>query len=329
MSSIGSIGSGVGGYATLQRAQPPSKEELFKRADADGSGGVDASELQKMLAHRPGGTSSATEDSSAADFSQLDSDGSGSLDATELDAAMKALMPKPTSTVEFAQQRGGQDDDLFSRVDANGDGSIGSDELQALQDRMGIKDDDAMSRLDSDGNGALSAEECAAGRPQNGGQGPQGGMGMGGPGGPGGAGGMPPPQGGDGESTDATGSSSGTTYDPLDTNQDGVVSAQERAAGELKEAMQKLLEAADTNGDDSIDAAEATAMQDALAQVLQSATSSDGSSASGSASSSDQGNALQQQSTRLAELLVQQYASVDTHNGSGFASTGTQVNVTA
>jgi Ca2+-binding EF-hand superfamily protein len=324
MSSIGSIGSGVGGYAALQRSQPPSKEELFKRADADGSGGVDTSELQKMLAQRPGGTGSATEDSGAVDFSQLDSDGSGSLDATELDAAMKALMFKPSSTVEFAQQRGGQDDDLFSKVDANGDGSIDSDELQALQDRMGIEDDDAMSRLDSDGDGSLSAEEFDAGRPQNDGQGPQGGTG-----GTGGPGGMPPPPrgDGDGESADAASSSSSTTYDPLDTNQDGVVSAQERAAGELKEAMQKLLEAANSNGDDSIDAAEATAMQDALAQALQSATSSDASSGSGSASSSDQGNALQQQSARLAELLVQQYASVG--KSSGFASTGTQLNVTA
>jgi hypothetical protein len=195
MSSIGSIGSSVGGYAALQRPQPPSKEALFKRADADGSGGVDASELQKMLAHHPGG-------GSAVDFSRLDSDsdGSGSLDATELDTAMKSLMPKPSSTVEFAQQRGGQDDDLFSKVDANGDGG---------------------------------------------------------------------------------------------------------------------------------DAAEATAMQDALTQALQSATSSDASSGSGSATSSDQNNALQQQAARLAELLVQQYASVGTYNGSALASTGTQVNVTA
>jgi hypothetical protein len=149
-------------------------------------------------------------------------------------------------------------------------------------------------------------------------------------GGPGGAGGMPPPRGGgDGESTDATGSSASTTYDPLDTNQDGVVSAQERAAGEIKEAMQKLLEAADTDGDDRLDAAEATAMQDALAQALQSATASDASSASGSASSPEQGNALQQPSARLAELLVQQYAGVASQNGGAWASTGTQVNVTA
>lgn len=249
MSSIGSLGSSVGGYAGLQRPQPPSKEELFKRADADGSGGVDASELQKVLAHRPGGSSSSTESGSSVDFSKLDSDGSGSLDATEMDAAMRSLMPKPSSTVEFAQQR-----------------DVGGPE------------------------------------------------------------GMPPgPPPGDGEDTSA----SSTTYDPLDTNQDGVVSAQERAAGELKEAVQQLLEAADSNGDHSLDASEASSMQDALSQALQSATSTGSASDAGSSASSKQDDALQQQAAKLAQLLVQQYASVSAQGSGVSASTGTQLSVTA
>lgn len=324
MSSIGSIGSSVGGFSALQRPQPPSKEDLFKRADADGSGGVDASELQELMSQRPGGSSSAANDSSV-DFSALDGDGSGSLDATELDTAMKALMPKPGSTVEFAQQRGGGEDDLFSKVDGNGDGSIDSDELAALQEKMGIEDDGAMERLDTDEDGSLSAEEFAAGRPQaeQGAQGAQAGQGMGGPGGPGG--------GGHGGGTESTESSSSTTYDPLDTNEDGVVSAQERAVGELKEAMQKLLEAADANGDDSIDATEATAMQDALSQALETVAGSSSSSAAGSDASSSgsvQDGALQAQAAKLAQLMVQQYAAVSAPSG-GNASTGSQLNLSA
>lgn len=325
MSSIGSIGSGVGGFSALQRPQPPSKEALFKRADADGSGGVDASELQELVSHRPGGSGSAANDSSV-DFSALDGDGSGSLDATELDTAMKALMPKPGSTVEFAQQRGGGEDDLFAKVDGNGDGSIDSDELAALQEKMGIEDDGAMKRLDTDEDGSLSAEEFAAGRPQaeQGTQGAQAGQGMGGPGGPGG-----PHGGGHGGGTESTESSSSTTYDPLDTNEDGVVSAQERAVGELKEAMQKLLEAADANGDDSIDATEATAVQDALSQALETVAGSSSSSAAGSdAASSGSDGALQAQAAKLAQLMVQQYAAVSASAGSP-ASTGSQLNLSA
>lgn len=227
-------------------------------------------------------------------------------------------MPKPGSTVEFAQQRGGGDD-LFSKVDGNGDGAIDSDELAALQEEMGIEDDGAMDRLDTDEDGSLSAEEFAAGRPQAG-QGAQGGQamgGMGGPGGPGGAGG-----------SDGTESASSTTYDPLDTNQDGVVSAQERAVGELKEAMQKLLEAADANGDDSIDAGEASAMQDALSQALQAAESSSSAGSGASSSGSELDGALQAQAAKLAQLLVQQYASVGAPSG-GYAATGTQLNLSA
>ena len=249
------------------------------------------------------------------DFSALDSDGSGSLDATEVDTAMKALMPKPGSTVEFVQQRGGEDD-LFSEVDGNGDGTVDSDELAALQEKMGIEDDGAMDRLDTNEDGSLSAEEFAAARPQAE-QGAPAGQGMGGPGGPGGSG----PGGGAGGSG-STGSTSSTTYDPLDTNQDGVVSAQERAVGELKEAMQKLLEAADANGGDSIGATGATAMQDALSQALETVAGSS------SSSSSEQDGGLPAHAAKLAQWMVQRYAAVSGQSG-GQASTGSQLNLSA
>ena len=286
---------------------------------------MDASELQGLMSHRPGGAGSAASHRPM-DFSALDSDGSGSLDATEVDTAMKALMPKPGSTVEFVQQRGAEDD-LFSEVDGNGDGTVDSDELAALQEKMGIEDDGAMDRLDTNEDGSRSAEEFAAGRPQAE-QGAPAGQGMGGPGGPGGGG---PGGGAGGSGSGSTGSTSSTTYDPLDTNQDGVVSAQERAVGELKEAMQKLLEAADANGDDSIGATEATAMQDALSQALETVAGSTSSSAAGSdaaSSGSEQDGALQAQVAKLAQLMVQQYAAVSA-SADGQASTGSQLNLSA
>ncbi|WP_157264026.1 hypothetical protein [Azohydromonas aeria] len=275
--SIGAISSGSAGSAAWgsvqQRRQPPTKEELLQRADTDGSGGVDATELQKLLAHRPGATSGTTStgsststSTSTVDFASLDGDTNGSLDATELDAAVKSLMPKPGSTLEFAQQRG------------------------------------------TDGG------------PQSGGMPP------------------PPPEEGADGSTSA-GSSTGTTtttYDPLDTNRDGVVSAQEQAAGELQDMVQDLLKAVDGNGDGTLDGTELSSLKDAMSQALQSAagTSSStpaavaaSSSSSSSTSAGSQDGALEEQAAKLVNWMLHQYASAGAAGAQ--AASGSQLNVSA
>ncbi|MFT7773125.1 XopAW family type III secretion system calcium-binding effector [Roseateles sp.] len=132
---------------------------------------------------------------SAALLKQMDSDGDGSLSSDELSQGMRDLMPPPASTLDFAQARAGSGDEE--------DG-----------------DADSFAALDTDGDGQLSRAEFEAARPQQGPQGPQG------------AGGPPPAQSG---GTQATSASSSTSYDPLDTNQDGTVSEIERLAGQLKE----------------------------------------------------------------------------------------------
>ena len=73
----------------------------------------------------------------------------------------------------------------------------------------------------------------------------------GGPGGPGGAGGA---------------QSSSTTYDPLDTNEDGTVSLAERLAGSssAQEAAQALFSAIDTDGDQKLSSTEAQTFIDQL-----------------------------------------------------------------
>ena len=70
----------------------------------------------------------------------MDSDGNGSLSSDELSQGMRALMPPPASTMDFAQSRGAAND---------GDG-----------------DGDAFASLDTDGDGQLSRAEFEAGRPQ-------------------------------------------------------------------------------------------------------------------------------------------------------------------
>jgi len=194
MSSISGVSSSASAWSAMSTSRASRQQEMFNKVDSDGSGGVDATELQSMLDDiaKHTGTSSTT---TAADaLTKMDSNGDGSLDSSEMEAGMKSLMPEPSSTMAFAQARNGE-------------------------------------------------------------------------GGPKGAGGAPP----------ASGGSSSTDIDPLDTNEDGTVSEQERAAGELKDAIQNLLKAADTNGDQKIGSSDTV-----LKEYAKAASNADSSQSTGS-----------------------------------------------
>lgn len=261
MSSISGISgsSAWSNMSAMRGNRPPGgmdPAKMFAKVDSDSSGGVDQTELQNLLDDVSQKTG-ATLDSAEKLFSTMDSNSDGNLSQDELSEGMKSVMPPPPSTMDFAQARSGSSnqstsDDLFGKVDSDGNGSVSKDELLALLDQMEAEHgtsgdtkstdaDDRFAQLDVDGNGSLSQAEFEAGRPQ-GGQGPQG------------MGGMPPPPppGGAGGSS--------TSYDPLDTNEDGIVSAAERAAGSASnDSVQALFDAIDTDGDSAISSDEANA----------------------------------------------------------------------
>jgi hypothetical protein len=125
---------------------------------------------------------------------------------------------------------------------------------------------------------------------------------------------MPPPPPPDGASASSDSSTSSTSStDPLDTNGDGVVSAEEAAAGALKDAVASLFAAADTDGDKSISKSEADTLKqkmDAVLEGLQSASTS--TSSVQTASSSDSSNstsrdAASQTLTAFIDLVLKQY----------------------
>nr|WP_315495776.1 EF-hand domain-containing protein [uncultured Rhodoferax sp.] len=274
MSTISGVSGSSNAWAALNTQRSQHQAKMFAKVDTDGSGGVDQTELGSMLSKISEKTGASVGDAKEL-FTQMDSNSDGSLSSDELDAGMKALMPPPPSTMEFAQSRGmggsgGSQDDLFAKVDTDGDGSVSQDELQVLTDK--IKEDTGQdvsqdfAKLDTDGDGQLSQTEFEAGRPQppEGSQGAQGPGGPRGPGGPGGAQGA---------------SSSDTTYDALDTNQDGTVSEVERMVGELKEALAGLSssdEASNTATNQQI----AELAQKIYAQVAQSLTETNASNLS-------------------------------------------------
>lgn len=277
MSTISGVSGSSNAWTAVNTQRSQHQAKMFAKVDTDGSGGVDQTELGTMLSNISEKTGVSLGDAKEL-FTQMDSNSDGSLSSDELDAGMKALMPPPPSTMEFAQSRGmggseGSQDDLFAKVDTDGDGTVSKDELQVLTDK--IKSDTGQdvsqdfSKLDTDGDGKLSQAEFEAGRPQppegaqsaQGGDGPKGPPPAGGPGGPGGAQGA---------------SSSNTTYDPLDTNRDGTVSEVERMVGELKEAIAGLSSNDSSNTATNQQIAELA--QKIYAQVAQGLTGSSNSS---------------------------------------------------
>lgn len=272
ISGISSASSAWSGMSTMRGHRPPGgmdPAKMFAKVDADGSGGVDKSELQSLLDDVTQKTGVSNSTSTDELFSQIDSNGDGNLSQDELGEGMKSIMPPPPSTMDFAQSRSGSGDDLFGKLDTDGSGAVSQDELQALLDKVASdhgtnsasasSGSDMFAKLDTDGNGSLSQAEFKAGRPQDG-QGPQG------------AGGMPPPPPGGAMGSKDTGS---TSYDPLDTNEDGVVSAEERmAATTSNDSLQALFKAIDTDGDSTISSTESeTFIQELTAQYNAASTS--------------------------------------------------------
>ncbi len=315
MTTISSVSSAWPSASVQRASRPgPSPERLLSKIDADGSGGVDSTELQGLL-DKVAKKTGTTSDTSAADLlTQYDANGDGNLNADELGKTMESIMPA-RSTMDFAQSRnstertdstsaapGQAGDDLFGKVDSDGDGAVSQTELQALLEAMsggtasqtGVSSDDAFAALDTDGDGSLTQAEFDAGRPS--GDGAQaGGMPPGGAGGPRGAGG-------------AGGTSETTTYDPLDTNEDGVVSLTERLAGATstteQDAVTALFSAIDTDGDKTISASESKTFIDQLtSQFASAAAASSSLTSSTSASSTDSQSSASKDSSQRGDLV--------------------------
>jgi Ca2+-binding EF-hand superfamily protein len=241
MSTISGVSSSSGSsdpWAALKAQRSQMQAKMFAKVDTDSSGSVDKAELKTMLSEVSQKTGTSIGSDTEATFTKMDSNADGKLSSDEMDKGMQSLMPPP-STMDFAQSRGaasasgsgGSQEDLFAKIDTNGDGSIDQAESTVLSDKIkaetGKDTSDMFAKLDKDGDGKLTKTEFDAGKPQ----GTDGAKGPGGPGGP------PPPGGAGGPGgAGKNESTANTTYDALDTNQDGTVSELERLVGAIKDA---------------------------------------------------------------------------------------------
>ena len=328
MTTISSVSSAWSSASVQRASRPgPSPQQLLSKIDADGNGGVDSTELQGLL-DKVAKKTGVSSDSSAADLlTKFDANSDGNLNADELGQTMHSILPAP-STMDFAQSRSSTDrtssttakagGDLFGKVDSDGDGAVSKTELQALLEAMsggtasqtGVSSDDAFAALDTDGDGSLTQAEFDAGRPPEGSAPP--------------AGGMPPPPGGPRGAGGAQDASATTTYDALDTNEDGVVSLTERLAGATstleQDAVSTLFSAIDTDGDQTISESESKTFIDQLTSQFASATAASTAMASRSADTESSAHQDRQSPQgdlgRLADLARHRYAQAANDFGS-------------
>jgi hypothetical protein len=137
---------------------------------------------------------------------------------------------------------------MMSELDPNNTGKVTKDQFISSLTAKGVSSTDATKMYDSidtQGSGSITKSDIETAiktgnlKPPSGG--PQGSGGAGGPGGAGGAG-KPGAAGGAGGA-----SSSSKTYEAADTNQDGVVSAQEAAVYALKHTPASSAESTKTD----------------------------------------------------------------------------------
>ena len=170
---------------------------------------------------------------------------------------ISAIANSSTNAATSAQQHKRPSlEDAFKKMDSDGDGSVSQQEFEsafvAISQKGGqaadsastadlkAKADAEFKKMDSDGDGKVSQTEfstAAKAREAEHAQGGAQGAHKGGHGGHHGGGG----EGGGEAGASAASSSAAKTYDPADTNKDGVVSAQEEAAYQVTQQAQEAV----------------------------------------------------------------------------------------
>jgi len=187
ISGIGSSSYSIGQMSTMRtRAASGSTEqgaakgkpnlaEIFTKLDADGSGGLDSTEVQSLTEKISEATGVSVDLSEF--LATYDSDSDGVLSEDETVTALEANRPQGPPTMGGIM-RGTGESEMVSAADTNGDGVISAEEAAGLVDIINnatgseLKAEDFISTYDENGDGSFSADEAVAAMEANRPQGP-------------------------------------------------------------------------------------------------------------------------------------------------------------
>jgi Ca2+-binding EF-hand superfamily protein len=167
---------------------------------------------------------------------------------------------------------------LFNKLDQNGDGSIDKTEMGSIASKNGPSVEDIFTKMDTDQNGAIGKNEFEAALSKMRANHPPG----------------PPPQGNMGASPE-------DMFNKIDQNGDGSITKDELTSfmGENNQDVDKIFKEADTNKDGVISRSESDAYMEKMKEQRKSELSSD------SAASNAIGN--QDWEIKMMEMLLQGY----------------------
>lgn len=151
---VGSISSATGSSSYIAQMQ----EKLFKALDKSGDGKIDSDELTAAL----NGTGSSSS-SSAGIISSLDTDSDSAISQLEFESGLSQLQQRMKGG---RNREDSPDEEMFSSIDTNGDGTLSTDELEAFQaegPEGGASAEEMLAQLDTDGSGDVSGSEFATG----------------------------------------------------------------------------------------------------------------------------------------------------------------------
>ena len=179
---VGSVG--VGGFPPSMCGVGGHKSLSFDRVDTDSNGAISLEEFTAALSKLPAPADSAGSDNKADElFNQIDTNGDGAISKDEASAFQSKVSAQIQAMMLLIQEQHGTDaattanagvtrpsaDDIFAKLDADGNGSISKDEFTAaLQNRThhsGGNGDRAarlFDKIDTDGDGSISKDENQA-----------------------------------------------------------------------------------------------------------------------------------------------------------------------
>nr|WP_298687302.1 EF-hand domain-containing protein [uncultured Dongia sp.] len=188
------ISSTYGTAGPSSAALSQMRQQLFTKLDADEDGGISETEFVTGATSGSATAGSGTEALAKELFSSFDNDSDGKLTQDELESGFQKLSDQMRATLieqqQAARPQQPSPEDMLAKLDSNADGGVDEAEFIAAapQDGRGPSETELkelFASFDADEDGSLTADELQAGFESNR---PQGGPASG----PGGAGGPPP-----------------------------------------------------------------------------------------------------------------------------------------